>query len=110
MLTEKALIEGVQLTGSTVVYYATSSKAKAVIMQATVCNTTGAVVNLTVYLTPPGIAPAPANAIFWALAIDAGDTVSLFPMINHVLEANGAAIQASGAGLSFRVSGYEKPA
>ena len=110
MLTEKVLVEGVLLTGSNTAYYTTSSKAKAVIMQATVCNTTGASINLTVYLTPPGIAPAAANAIIWQGPVASGATVSLSPLINHVLEANGATIQASGAGLSFRVSGYEKPA
>lgn len=110
MLTEKALIEGVVLTGTMTAYYTTPSKAKAVIMQATVCNTSGVSSNLTLCLTAPGVAAAAANAIFWGVAIAAGATRSLSETINHVLEANGATIQASGAGLSFRVSGYEKPA
>jgi hypothetical protein len=110
VLTEKVLVEGVLLTGSTVAYYTTSSKARTVIVTATVCNTTGADINLTLYLTPPGIAPAPANAIFWSMAVASGKSIVLYQLTNHVLEPSGATIQASGLGLSFRVSGYERPA
>ena len=110
MLTEKALVSDVQLTNATVVYYTTSSKVRTVIMQATICNTTGGSVNLTLYLCGPGIGPGAANTLFAALPIAAGQTLSLAQMINHVLEPGGSTIQALGPNLSFRVSGYEKPA
>ena len=113
MLVEKVLVESVQLGTGAASYYITTSKAYAVITQATACNTSLASVNLSVFLTPAGAAPSEANAIMAEVPIPSGQTLIIAPMVGHVLAAAGTSIQAfasAASSLTFRVSGYEKPA
>jgi hypothetical protein len=111
MIVEKVLVESAELTTAAVVYYTTSIKVLAVIIQATLCNTTAAAVTATIHLTPPGASPDVTNAIIWQQSIPASKTVDLYPMANHVLTTAGTSIQAlasTGTALTFRVSGYER--
>jgi hypothetical protein len=111
VIVEKVFVEGVQLNTGAASYYSTSDKVLAVIRRATLTNTTAAAVAATVYLTPPGAAVDPSNAIVWQKSIAAGVTADLYWLVDHVLLPAGAAIQAfaaSPASLTFRVSGYER--
>ena len=113
MIIEKALVESVQLGTAVASYYTTSNKVKALIMRMTACNTSGAAVTLTVYFTPPGASPSAANALIWGKSIAAGATADIYQAVNHVLETAGTQIQAfasAASALTFRVSGYERPA
>ena len=112
MILEKVLVESIQLTGTVASYYTTNAKVKAVIMRATLCNTTAAPVTATIYITPPGASPTAANAVIWQQSINGGRTADLYQMVNHVLETAGTQIQAfanAASALTFRVSGYERP-
>lgn len=74
---------------------------KRTIVAASLTNTTAAAIAATVYLVPPGGAPAVANAVISARPIAPGETYFCPELINQALAAGGA-VYGLGTGLSFR--------
>lgn len=104
--TAKALVQGSVLTGSAAVYYTADAAVRAIVKSASVVNTTGGAVAVTIYKVPNGGTPGAANTIISARNVASNETYNCPELVNHVLET-GATLQALGSGLTFVVSGAE---
>lgn len=104
--TARSLVPGSLLTGSAAVYYTAGTGVRAIIKSASVINTTGGTVAVTVYKVPNAGSPGASNTIISARNVAAGETYNCPELVNHVVDSGGT-LQAFGSGLTFAVSGAE---
>lgn len=107
--TPKKLIPGSLLTTSAVAYYTAGASTKAIIQDATVSNTSGGAVTVTVYLVPSAGSASAANTIIPSITLAANEVQKLWQLVPHVVEAGGTiqALSNTGAAVSFQASGVE---
>ena len=102
--TPTVLVAGVALTGSAATYYTAPTGARTTVKSASVTNTTGGNISLTLYRVPSGGTAAATNTVISARTISGGETYNCPELVNKVLHA-GDTIQAKGLNLSLDVSG-----
>lgn len=103
----KKFVASQLLSGAAANLYQAGANEKALIGQATVCNTGTTAYNITVHLVASGGTVANANMIIDAKQVATGVTTELTEIIGHVLEG-GESIHAfadTADQLSLRVSG-----
>lgn len=107
--TVKSLVDGTNLTDSSIIYYTTPALTKAIIKKATFCNDHTSVVTVTINLVPSGGAAAYGNQVIKTKALAAGETWSCTDIENHVLEAGGfiSMLASVTEKIGVRISGYE---
>jgi hypothetical protein len=108
-ITNKTLVEGVQLTAVVVSYYTPAALTTCVLKKLTATNSTAGAIALTVYLVPSGGAPGVTNIVTSAKSIAAGATYEVYEAENHVLQPGDSlqAFASAGASLTLRASGIE---
>ncbi len=106
-ITPKPLVEGTLLADTAGTLYAVPVLTTAVLRSITLCNTDSADHVVTLHLLPPAGAVAPANMIFNALAIKAGQTIE--EDLVRVVLAQGAIVGFADVAskVSIRVDGSE---
>lgn len=102
--TPTVLVAGVALTGSAATYYTAPAGNRVTIKSASVTNTTGGVVSLTLYRVPSGGTAGATNTVISARSVAVNETYNCPELVNKVLHA-GDTIQALGLSLSLDVSG-----
>ena len=95
-------VTSAQLTASAAAYCTAGANARVTIQNATLCNTTGGAVTVTVYIVPSGAAAGVANEIF-TRSIATLTTDRCPELVGKVLNENGS-LQAKGASVTFDVS------
>lgn len=104
MTTTVYVFDPAQLTGSAATYgTVVSALTKRIFKSASVTNTTGAPVALTVYLVPTGGTAGAANTVISARALAAGETYNCPELIGKGLNAGGF-LQALGTSLTLSYS------
>jgi hypothetical protein len=106
--TAKLLIPAKQAENAQTTQF-TSSNARTVIAAFTVTNTTAGAQTISVNLVPNGGSAGASNLIVSAKSVAAGETVSLSPLVSHVLESGGfiSTIASAATSLTIRCSGLE---
>jgi len=102
-LSPKNLADGA-LTASLVTQYTAPANTKAIIKAASLCNTSGGAVLVTLTLNPR--TAGSARTLIDNRSVADEETYNCPEVINHVLEAGGV-IQASGLNVLFVMSGVE---
>lgn len=97
------IVAGQVLTGSAATYFTGTTGDVYTIKSASVTNTTGGVVALTVYRVPSGGSVGAGPTLISARNIAVGETYNCPELINKALQA-GDTLQALGNGLSFDVT------
>lgn len=102
-ISQKNIVPGVALTAAAAPYYTAPALTRARICNATLTNTTGAPVAVTVHIVPSAGVPNAANQKISARPLGALETYPCPELIGRVLEP-GDSIQALGLAVSFDAS------
>lgn len=102
---QKNIVPGVQLTAVAAIYYTVPVLHRARITNATLTNTTGSAVAVTVYLVTSGGSPGPSNVKISARTVGIGETYTCPELVNRILEP-GDMLQAFGLSVSLDVSAF----
>ncbi len=96
-----------QLTAASVIYYTAGAGQTATISQATVTNTTGGAVTITLYLVPSAGSAGDSTTILDAKSIAANTAVILSELIGHNVPAGCTirALASAATSLTLAISG-----
>ena len=97
-----AIAEGVLASGALTTIYTGVTGVKARVLQATICNPTGAVVNATLALNARS--GGTDRTLLSAEPLAAGGTRVLYELLNAIIESGGL-IKLQGNGLAYYISG-----
>jgi len=105
----KALVDPLQLTAADVTQYTAPANTRTIIDKATVTNTTGGAVTVTVNLVKAAGAVGAGNTVISAQSVAAGAAYLCPEVVGHILNPGDfiSAKASAGASLTFRASGRE---